>query len=87
MAKSRFGRIAASAVAIFAIWQAQPAAAQSTSTAIAKGAVSAVVNEATETSAQTIKEALGGDRQAQTRLHMGPGSQNSAPGRIINTKA
>jgi hypothetical protein len=71
---------------------AQPATSQGTSTAAAaiasaKPTFTAVVNEVTETGAQTIKEAMGGDRQAQKRLHMDPASHGSTTGRIINTKA
>jgi hypothetical protein len=43
--------------------------------------VSAAVSEATESPSQTLKEASGGDRQAQKLLHHG------AVGTRINTKA
>jgi hypothetical protein len=78
---------------------AQPATSKSSSTsatgaspstgaaAAMKSAVTAVVNEATETGAQTIKEAMSGDHTAQKLLHMDPASKGSTTGRIINTKA
>jgi len=44
--------------------------------------VSAAVQEASETPAQTLKEAASGDHQAQKLLHHG-----SNPGGLVNTKA
>jgi hypothetical protein len=71
--------------------QSAPAAQPSNSqaaVALVKGAVSAAVQEATETGAQTIKEAASGDHQAQMRLHHGDvAAHGSTTGSIINTKA
>jgi hypothetical protein len=64
----------------------QPANSQAAA-AVVKSTVSAVVNEATETSAQTIREAASGDRQALKRLHIGAVAHGSTTGSIINTKA
>jgi hypothetical protein len=67
---------------------AQPATSQGASTAAAAKVAVVAVNEATETAAQTIREAAGGDRQAQKRLHIDPTvQQGSTTGNIIDTKA
>jgi hypothetical protein len=54
--------------------------AQAASSAVK--AVSAAVQEASESPAQTLKEAASGDRQAQKLLHPG-----SPVGGVVNTKA
>jgi hypothetical protein len=64
--------------------QAAPAAPapQAQAARPAVQAVPAAVLEATESPAQTLKEASSGDRQAQKLLHHSP-----QLGRVINTKA
>ena len=60
---------------------AAPAGDSATSSAAAKVALSTVAQEAKESPAQTLKEAAGGDRQAQKLLHHG------TAGTVVNTKA
>jgi hypothetical protein len=67
------------------------AAAQGAGNTAAAGlkALSAAVQEATESPAQTMKEASGGDRQAQKLLHPG-GAAAASPSQLgnqIDTKA
>ena len=71
----------ASAPATKASVSSSPAAAQVPAGRSAATALSSAVAEATESPSQTLKEAAGGDRQAQKLLHHG------SVGTKINTKA
>jgi hypothetical protein len=67
-----------------------PPAQQSKSQATAAivSAVTATVQEATETSAQTMREAASGDHQAQKMLHQGDAAAHGSKiGGVIDTKA
>jgi hypothetical protein len=61
---------------------------KSQATAAIVGAVTATVQEATETSAQTMREAASGDHQAQRMLHHGDAAAHGSKiGGVIDTKA
>ena len=69
---------------------AQPTPSQAKAKVISAtiSAAATALQEATETSAQTAKEAAGGDRQAQRILtKQAAAAQSHQPGRIVNTKA